>query len=71
LTEAEYVALSEATREACWLCSLFGELGYKQKLPIKIYGDNEGAVVMAKNPQFHQQAKHIEIEYHSIRQMIK
>jgi len=26
---------------------------------------------MAKNPQFHQQAKHIEIKWHSIRQMIK
>src|SRR6266850_1948745 len=70
-TEAEYVALSEATCEACWLRSLFGELGYKQTLPIKIYGDNEGAVAMAKNPQFHQRAKHIEIKYHSIRQMIK
>jgi hypothetical protein len=70
-TEAEYVALSEAAREACWLRSLFGELGYKQKFPTKIYGDNEGAVAMAKNPQFHQRAKHIEIKYHSIRQMIK
>jgi len=70
-TVAEYVALSEAVHEACWLRSLFGELGYKQKLPIKIYSDNEGAVAMVKNPQFHQRAKHIKIKYHSIRQMIK
>ena len=70
-TEAEYIALSEAAREACWLRSLFGELGYKQTLPTTIHGDNEGALAMAKNPQFHARAKHIEIKWHSIRQMIK
>ena len=70
-TEAEYVALSEAAREACWLRSLFKELGYEQNYPTQIHGDNEGALAMAKNPQFHQRAKHIDIKWHSIRQMIK
>src|SRR6266850_2381147 len=70
-TEAEYVALSESAREACWLRSLFGELGYKLVEATEIFSDNEGAVAMAKNPQFHQRAKHIEIKHHSIRQMVK
>ena len=70
-TEAEYVALSEAAREACWLRQLFGELGYKQQHPTQIHGDNEGSLAMAKNPQFHQRTKHIDIKWHSIRQMIK
>jgi hypothetical protein len=32
-TEAEYVALSEAGREACWLRNLFEELGLTQQMP--------------------------------------
>jgi len=70
-TEAEYIALSEAAQEACWLRSLYKELRYEQKHPTEIQSNNKGAIAMAKNPQFHQQAKHIEIKWHSIRQMIK
>ena len=54
LTEAEYVALSEVAREACWLRSLYSELGLlREKVPTLIQGDNEGSIAMAKNPQFH------------------
>ena len=70
-TEAEYITLSEVAQEACWLQSLYKELGYEQKHPTEIQSDNKGAIAMAKNPQFHQQAKHIKIKWHSIRQMIK
>ena len=48
-TEAEYVALSEATHEACWLRNLYQELGYPQEHPIIIKGDNDGSIAMAKN----------------------
>ena len=51
-TEAEYVALSEASREAIWLRHLYGELGFIQKEPIILLGDNDGSVSMTKNPQF-------------------
>jgi hypothetical protein len=52
LTEAEYVALSEAVCEACWLRSLHEEMGYIQKQPTIICGDNEGTIAMAKNLQW-------------------
>jgi hypothetical protein len=52
-TQAEYVALSEAAREACWLRSLFDEFGYPQEHPTLIKGDNDGSISMAKNQQFH------------------
>ena len=51
--EAEYIALSEASREACWLQSLYEELGYTQQSPNLIKGDNDGSIAMAQNPQFH------------------
>jgi hypothetical protein len=71
LTEAEYIALSETACEARWLRSLFKELGFKQVLLTEIRGDNEGSIAMLKNPQFHKRAKHIGVQYHSIREQVR
>ena len=69
-TEAEYIALAEAAREASWLRNLYDELGYSQIKPTLIRGDNNGAIAMARNPQFHQRSKHIAIRWHLIRDMV-
>ena len=63
-TEAEYVALAEAVREAKWLHCLYGELGFPQTEPIVLLGDNDGSISMTKNPQFHGRTKHIDIRWH-------
>jgi hypothetical protein len=52
-TEVEYITLSKATCEAKWLAALYDELGYQANGPIKIFGDNNGSIAMATNPQFH------------------
>jgi len=66
-TKAEYVALSEAVREACWLRSLYSKLGLLQEeVPTLIWGDNKGSIAMAKNPQFHKRSKHIAIHWHCV-----
>lgn len=41
-TEAEYVAITYAAKEAAWLCRLCAELGMSRKLlqPLKLYVDN-------------------------------
>lgn len=70
-TEAEYVALSEATREICWLRSLYDELGFRQDSPSNLKGDNDGSIAMARNPQFHKRAKHIATRWHWIRDMVE
>jgi hypothetical protein len=70
-TEAEYVALSEAAREAVWLRSLYEELGFHQTEPTVILGDNDGSLAMVKDPQFHKRAKHIAIRWHYVREMYK
>jgi hypothetical protein len=51
--EAEYVALSEAACEAYWLRNLYEELGFPQRTPTMIKGDNNRSISMAQNPQFH------------------
>jgi hypothetical protein len=69
-TESEYIALSEAGREACWLRSLHAELGFPQEKPCVLRGDNNGSIAMARNPQFHKKAKHIATKWHWIRNMV-
>jgi hypothetical protein len=71
-TQAEYVALSEAAREACWLRNLYTELGLLDEgRPTTIVGDNEGAIALAHNPQFHKRTKHIETRWHWIRELVQ
>jgi hypothetical protein len=69
-TEAEYIALSEAARKARWLRNLFFELGFTQILPTTIRGDNESSIVMTRNPQFHKRSKHIDIQFHAVREQV-
>jgi hypothetical protein len=69
-TEAEYVALAEAGREACWLRNLYGELGFTQTTPTIIRADNEGSIAMAGGIQFHPRSKHIKLRHHWIRDLV-
>ena len=52
-TEAEYIALCQAAREAAWLRQLMVELGIYEGQPITINKDNQGAIALGKNPQWH------------------
>jgi len=49
---------------------LFEELGFAQTLPTMIFGDNEGSIAISKNPQFHKRAKHIETQFHSVKEQV-
>ncbi|PKU59636.1 Retrovirus-related Pol polyprotein from transposon TNT 1-94 [Dendrobium catenatum] len=69
-TEAEYRSLSAATSEVIWLRRLATELHLPQPEPTTIHCDNTSAIAIAKNPVFHARTKHIEIDYHFIRQQI-
>ena len=68
--EAEYMALSSAAQEAVWLRQLTTELGSPPKTTTTIFEDNQSAICMTKNPQFHGRAKHIAIKYHFIREQV-
>jgi hypothetical protein len=69
--ESEYIALSEAGREACWFRSLYRELGFPQEKPSLIRGDNNRSIAMVRNPQFHKKSKHIATKWHWIRDMVE
>uniref|UniRef100_A0AAV1TWQ2 Uncharacterized protein n=1 Tax=Peronospora matthiolae TaxID=2874970 RepID=A0AAV1TWQ2_9STRA len=51
LTEAEYMALSEATQEAVWLKVFLCELDeMTSNQAIKIFEDDQGSIALTKNP---------------------
>ena len=62
---------TQATKEAIWLRSLLKDLLALKDEPVAtiIYGDNQGAIALAKNPQFHSRTKHIGIQHHYVREM--
>ena len=69
-TEAEYVAVTEASKEMVWLQNFLRELGNEHKDRI-LYSDSQSAIHLAKNPAFHSRTKHIELKYHYIRYLLE
>lgn len=70
-TESEYVALASATKEVLWLQSLLSDLECKITSPTTLYVDNQSAIKIAKNPEFHKRTKHIDIRLHFVREVIE
>jgi hypothetical protein len=71
-TEAEYIAASEAAKEAVWIKKFISELGVVPSVdePIQLYCDNTGAIAQSKEPRSHQRSKHVLRRYHLIREII-
>ena len=65
------MALASAAQEAIWMQQLVGDMENKSTSPIMIYEDNQSAICMTKNPQFHGRAKHIDIKFHFIREQVE
>lgn len=66
-TESEYIAGSEAVKELVWLNRLLDNLDVDIENPV-LHLDNQGAIKLTKNPEFHKRTKHIEVRYHFIRE---
>ncbi|RYC77798.1 hypothetical protein BFJ63_vAg19328, partial [Fusarium oxysporum f. sp. narcissi] len=72
--EAEYMGQTQCTKEAIWLRGLLRELLAQYKhgdlQTTILYGDNQGAIAMAKTPQFHARTKHIDLQWHYVRDRV-
>nr|GEV14644.1 putative ribonuclease H-like domain-containing protein [Tanacetum cinerariifolium] len=68
--EAEYMALTEAVKEAIWLRGLLEELGVELNR-VTVNCDNQGAIHLSRNHVFHERTKHINMRYHFIREVLE
>lgn len=69
-TEAEYREITEAGQELIWLCNLMTRLDMKDEEPTILQSDNMGAIHLTSKSIFHVRTKHVEIQYHWIREII-
>jgi hypothetical protein len=69
-TESEYRALAIASAELYWIRTLLKDLGiYLSQTPI-LWCDNVSALAIASNPVFHARTKHIEVDFHFVRERV-
>eukprot|EP00253_Pinus_taeda_P027073 PITA_27073 len=69
-TEAEYMAATHASKEVVWLQRLCSSMGLAQG-SIRIDYDSQSAISLANNPAYHSKTKHIDVQYHFVRDMIE
>jgi hypothetical protein len=70
-TEAEYIAATQAAKEAIWLRTFLRELHIEQKVATLIFSDSQGSNALIRNPVYHARTKHIDIQYHFVREHVQ
>ena len=74
-TEAEYIGLCNAAKEAVWIRNFLQEIGMNKHIgemqARRILGDNQGALRLVANPEFHAKSKHIDVQYHYVRELLE
>ncbi|KAI8424616.1 hypothetical protein MSG28_003049 [Choristoneura fumiferana] len=68
-TEAEYMGISEACKEAIYLRNLQFEIT-GHMYAVVLYNDNQSAQKLLANPVFHKRSKHIDVRYHFCRESV-
>lgn len=61
-TEAEYLAASSTTKEIIWHKRILASLGKAPTSPTHLFTDNQSALRLIKNPEFHRRTKHIDVQ---------
>ncbi|KAG8472573.1 hypothetical protein CXB51_034505 [Gossypium anomalum] len=64
-TKVEYMAVTEACKEAIWLKGLFRELNEDPQIST-VFCDSQSAIFLTKDQMFHERTKHIDVRYHFV-----
>ena len=67
-TEAKYLAAFSTTKEIIWHWRLLDSLVKPPLSPTPLFTNNQSALHLIKNPEFHRRTKHIDVQYHVIRE---
>jgi histone deacetylase 1/2 len=69
-TESEYKALANVAAELQWIKLVLNDLGVPFVHSPILWCDNIGATYLTSNPIFHARTKHIEIDFHYVRDQV-
>ena len=69
-TNVEYMTAIYASREAIRFQILCSSMGLVQAA-IRIDCDSKSVIFLAKSPVYHSKTKHIDVQYHFVRNMIE
>ena len=69
-TEAEYMALTESSRQCAWMRTFQREIGFQPNHPTPICSDNMGSIHLASNPVQERRSKHIDTRHHFVREFV-
>ena len=67
------MAATQCVKEAIWIQGLLTEIRYPgpDRKTIALYEDNMGALALAQNPEYHARTKHIDVQWHFVREKIQ
>eukprot|EP00268_Persea_americana_P025822 TRINITY_DN25195_c0_g2_i1.p1 TRINITY_DN25195_c0_g2~~TRINITY_DN25195_c0_g2_i1.p1 ORF type:complete len:278 (+),score=33.22 TRINITY_DN25195_c0_g2_i1:2074-2907(+) len=68
--EAEYRSLAHTAAELSWICMLLRDLRVFLPSRLILWCDNISASSLAANPVFHARTKHVEADYHFVREKV-
>ncbi|XP_050889016.1 secreted RxLR effector protein 161-like [Lathyrus oleraceus] len=68
--ETEYIATSLGACQAMWLMNLLKGLGCGDDAATTLFVNNVSAINLAKNPIAHGRSKHIEMQFHYLRELV-
>lgn len=69
--EVEFMATTEAAKQAIWIKELLSEILSKEGEKVKLRIDNKSAIALTKNLVFHGMSKHVLKKYHFIRECVE
>jgi hypothetical protein len=69
-TEAEYRSLAVGAAEVAWIRMLLCDLHIFLPSSPTLWCDNTSAISLASNPVFHARTKHVEVDYHFVRERV-
>jgi hypothetical protein len=64
------MAATHASKEAVWLQRLCSGIGLVQQA-VRLDCDSQSAIFLENNPTYHSKTKHIDVQYHFVRDMVE
>lgn len=70
-TEAELMALCQASCEVVWILNLLNSVEVKVVEPVSVYEDNQSCISVTVEPRKHKRMKHVEIQNFFVRELVE